>query len=119
MGDHEPAVVELTAAVAEMASIEDRNQHARALMFLGAAHLRADQPGLAADAMREALSVVRELGSPYYQAEVLSRLGELAQQQGDREGAVERYTEAARLYAIVQDPQAEVMRSRVEALTVG
>jgi tetratricopeptide (TPR) repeat protein len=116
LGNHEAAVVELRAAAAAMAEAGDHNQHARTLMFLGAAHLRVGRTDLAATALDEALVVVRALGSPYYQAEVLARLGELAAQHGDRKTALDRYREAEELYGVAEDPQAEVMRSRAAAL---
>lgn len=116
LGEHAAAAEELRAAAAEMAGCGDRNQHARTLMFLGAAYLRVDRADLADQALGEALAIVRDLGSPYYQAEVLARLGETAEHRSDRETAAARYREAAELYAGVEDPSAEVMRSRAAAL---
>jgi hypothetical protein len=85
-------------------------------MFLGAAQLRAGRADLADPALREALSLTRDLGSPYYQAEVLAHLGQAAEQAGDLAAARAHYAEASALYEAVEDPQAEVIRSRLAAL---
>lgn len=112
LGHHGSGIAELSLAAAEMATLGDRNQLARTLMFLGAAHLRVGRTDLADPPLMEALAVVGDLGSPYYRAEVLARLAESAEMRGDRDGAVRRYLEAAELYDDVEDPQAAVMRAR-------
>ncbi|MPZ79838.1 MAG: tetratricopeptide repeat protein [Actinophytocola sp.] len=119
LGDHDGAVGELMAAAAEMARLGDRTQHARTLMFLGAARLRADRADLADAPLLEALGLMQALGSPYYQAEILAQLGEVAERRADRDVAAGRYREAAELYAAVEDPRADVMRSRLSALESG
>lgn len=116
LGDGSAAVTELRAAVDLMAQLGDRTQHARSLQFLGVAHRNAGDPDLAVAALRRALTAMRELGSPYYQAEILAQLGETAEQGGDLDTAASAYREASDLFAATEDPQADVLRSRVAAL---
>lgn len=116
MGNPDAAVVELRAAADTMSSLGDRTQHARTLQVLGAAHQQAGRHDLAEAAVREAWSVVSELGSPYYRAEVLAQVGEMAEQRGDHATASEAYRNAEKLYGIVEDPKADLMRFRAESL---
>lgn len=118
LGRYAEAVTELESSVETMHELGDRTQYARSLMFLGATHLRADRLDQARPALLDALAVMRELGSPYYQAEILAHLGQLAEHSGDIRAARECYAEAAELYAAVQDPQAEIIGSRLAALDI-
>ncbi len=119
MGDGNAAVVELRAAVDLMAQLGDRTQHARSLQCLGVAYRNTGNPDRALSALRQALTAMRELGSPYYQAEILTQLGETAEQNGDLAMASSAYREAGDLYVATEDPQADVLRSRAEALSDG
>ena len=116
LGDLDAAVAELRAAANTMSSLGDRTQHARTLQLLSAAHQLAGRHDLADAALREALSIVTELDSPYYQAEVLAQVGQVAEQRGDPDAAREAYQSAGELYSIVEDPLADLMRSRADAL---
>jgi hypothetical protein len=116
MGDPDAAVVELRASADVMAALGDRIQHARSLQHLGAAHRSAGRLDLADAVLREAWIVVSGLESPYYQAEVLGQLGEVAERRGDRAAAIDAYRHAGELYEVAEDPRADVMRSRVAAL---
>jgi tetratricopeptide (TPR) repeat protein len=119
MGDPEAAVVELHASADAMAALGDRIQHARCLQHLGATHELAGHHDLADAVLREAWAVVSELESPYYQAEVLGQLGQIAEGRGDQAAAINAYRHAGRLYEVAEDPQADVMRDRVAALAEG
>lgn len=116
MGDLEAAIVELRAATDMMAALGDRTQYARCLQFLSVAYRRSGNHDLAHTVLREAWAAVSEIDSSYYQAEVLAQLGELAEQRGDRAGAIDAYQHAGELYEIVEDPRADLMRSRVSSL---
>lgn len=116
MGDLGAAVAELHAAAEAMAALRDRIQHSRCLQFLGAAHQLAGRHELAMAALGEALVAVSDAESPYYQAEVLAQLGEVAEHQGDRADAADAYRRAGALYEVVEDPKAEIMRSRLASL---
>jgi tetratricopeptide (TPR) repeat protein len=116
LGELDAAATELRAAATTMAELGDRTQHARTLQFLATAHRHAGRRDLANTVLLEALSEMRALGSPFYQAEILSQLGALAEESGDLESAYRNYAEAGDLYAGAEDPKAEVMRSRLSLL---
>jgi tetratricopeptide (TPR) repeat protein len=116
LGDLDAAAIELRAAADTMAALGDRTQHARGLQFLGAAHQLAGRHDLADAVLREAWTVVSEMDSPYYQAEILAQLGEVAEQRGDRSAAADAYQRAGELYEAAEDPKADVMRTRVASL---
>ncbi|WP_125785628.1 tetratricopeptide repeat protein [Amycolatopsis sp. WAC 01375] len=117
MGELDAAVAELQMAAEAMAELRDRIQHSRCLQFLGAAYQLAGRHDLAMATLGEALAAVSDAESPYYQAEVLAQLGEVAERHGDRAGAADAYHRAAALYEVVEDPKAAVMRSRSASLT--
>ncbi|GAB1510395.1 tetratricopeptide repeat protein [Actinophytocola sp. KF-1] len=117
MGELDAAVIELRTAADTMAALGNKTQHARSLQFLGVAHRLAGRLELAVAVLREAWAAIRDLDSPYYQAEVLAQLGEVAEQGGDRPAATDAYRQAGDLYAAVEDPRADLMRSRVTSLT--
>jgi tetratricopeptide (TPR) repeat protein len=117
MGELDAAVVELRSAADTMAALGTKTQHARSLQFLGVAHRLAGRLELAVAVLREAWSAISDLDSPYYQAEVLAQLGEVAEQGGDQNAAIDAYRQAGDLYAVVEDPRADLMRSRAASLT--
>jgi tetratricopeptide (TPR) repeat protein len=119
MGEPDAAVVELRASADAMAALGDRIQHARSLQYLGAAHHLAGHHQLTDAVLREAWTVVSGLESPYYQAEVLGQLGEVAEQRGDRAAAIDAYRRAGELYEGTEDPRTDEMRARVAALAEG
>jgi tetratricopeptide (TPR) repeat protein len=116
LGRYDDAVRELTAAAATMKAVGDRTQHARALMYLGITGVRSSRPESAAQPLHEALDLMRELGSAYYRAEILTAMGELAEQTGDLSTARRSYAKAAELYGGVEDPRADGVRSRLSEL---
>ncbi|HEV7646856.1 MAG TPA: tetratricopeptide repeat protein [Actinophytocola sp.] len=115
-GEYAEAVTELRAAADTMEELGDRIQHARTLLFLGTAYQAADEPALAETALQEALTIVRAVSSPYYEAEVLAGLGAASEQRGDVESAASSYRRAGELYAAAEDPQAAVMQARATSL---
>ena len=116
-GRHDDAIAELRAAAATMNELGDTTQHARALMFLGMAQARAGRSDEAHPPLTAALALMRDLGSTYYQAEITACLAAIAEESDDRESARCYYDQASRLYAAVEDLRADVMRSRLAALT--
>lgn len=117
MGDLDAAVVELRASADAMSSLGDQHQYVRSLQFLGTAHQLAGRHDLADAAVQEAWTVVAELDSPYYRAEVLAQVGEMAEQRGDRATARDAYRKAEELYELAEDPHADLMRSRADLLS--
>lgn len=116
LGDWNDAVIELRAAAEMMAELGDRTQHARSLLYLGGAYLESGDIDSAVVTLNGALAVMRKVGSPYYQAEILVQLGEAAERDGQIATASSAYREASDLYAATEDPQAEILLSRVAAL---
>lgn len=115
LGRHDEAVPEFHAAAAIFESMADRTQYSRTLMFLGLAALRSNDPESAAGPLTTALDLMRELGSPYYQAEILAAIGDLAARTGDLPAARQAYIEAVELYDQVEDPKAADMRSKLSS----
>ncbi|HEY0803505.1 MAG TPA: hypothetical protein VGD84_00500, partial [Pseudonocardiaceae bacterium] len=89
---------------------------ARTLMFLGAAYARTNDPGRAAAPLRAALALMRDLGSAYYQAEILAVLGDVAERSGDLASAREHLQLAYEHYLATGDPEADRVRERLVAL---
>ncbi|MEV6605585.1 tetratricopeptide repeat protein [Kutzneria sp. NPDC051319] len=114
LGRHDEAVVELRAAATAFASLNDRTQHSRALMFLGLAALDSADPESAAPPLAEALDLMRELGSAYFQAEILTAVGDLAARTGDLPAARRAYTEAIDLYGPA-DPKASEVAAKLSS----
>jgi tetratricopeptide (TPR) repeat protein len=113
---HEEAATELAAAADTMRQLGDNTQYARTLLFLADSYVLTGQIDRAGSLLHQALSLMRTLGSPYYQAEALSRLGDVMQRQGHHESARASYQEAAELYTDMGDPTAEVMLARLTEL---
>ncbi|SDD30010.1 Tetratricopeptide repeat-containing protein [Actinokineospora iranica] len=113
LGRYDDAVTEFSAVAEAMAVLGDPTQHARAVTMLGAAHSRAGRLPQAERVLRDAFEAMREFGSAYYQAEIAAALGDVSALAGDQESAVRWWDQAATLYDLVEDPKAELMRSRV------
>ncbi|WP_018683763.1 tetratricopeptide repeat protein [Actinokineospora enzanensis] len=115
LGRAAEAVIELTAAAAELERLGDTPQYAKTVLVLSATHLDAGRSAEALRVLRATLRSIRELDSPYYEAEVLTGLGDAADHAGDRATAVDSWTRAAELYDEAQDPKAEEVRARFSA----
>jgi tetratricopeptide (TPR) repeat protein len=109
---HSEAINSLRSAADELASL-DRAQYARTLTCIGTAYLRAHRSAEALPPLVDALEIARELGSPHYQAEVLTILGDVAWQHGDVEQARANWTEANGIYSVSGDPKAERTAQRL------
>jgi tetratricopeptide (TPR) repeat protein len=117
LGRPAEAVAEFRSAEAIMAALGDHTQRARSLMFLAKAHVGTGARQAAEAALRTGLDAMRQLGSSYYQAEILVEMGELAA-GGDDLAAARRYLdEALSLYRTVEDPAADRVRARLDELS--
>ncbi|KAA2256086.1 tetratricopeptide repeat protein [Solihabitans fulvus] len=116
LGRVRDAIEQLTSAAAVMAAVGDRTGQARALRSVGVVLLRAGRPVDALAPLEEALSLAEDVGTPYYLAEVVAVLGEVAEQRGDLATAREQYARAANLYAEMDEPKAKELRSRLARL---
>jgi tetratricopeptide (TPR) repeat protein len=116
LGWYDAAIVELTAAAQTMADLSDNTQYSRTLMFLGAAYAKTSDPARAAAPLREALALMRDLGSAYYQAEILAVLGDVAERSGDLLSAREHLRLAYENYLAAGDPEADRVREGLAAL---
>jgi tetratricopeptide (TPR) repeat protein len=117
LGRFEDAIGELTAAADTMAALGDRTQHARTLMFLGAAYASSAQPQRASAPLDEALTLMRELGSAYYQGEIRTVLGDVAERSGDLVAALAHFRQAREHYLAAGDAQADQLRDRIDRLS--
>jgi predicted negative regulator of RcsB-dependent stress response len=116
LGRHDEAVLELQAAATAFESLGDRTQHSRALMFLGLAALDSAHPASAAAPLATALTLMRELGSTYFQAEILTAVGDLAARTGDLASARQAYSEAVELYEQLSDPKSTAVQAKLTSL---
>ncbi|GAA3433947.1 tetratricopeptide repeat protein [Kutzneria kofuensis] len=116
LGRHDEAVAEMRAAADIFGSMSDRTQYSRTLMYLGLTALDSSDPQSAAAPLGQALDLMRELGSAYYQAEILTAMGDLAARTGDLPAARRAYTEAAELYEQVADPRAAEVRAKLSSV---
>jgi tetratricopeptide (TPR) repeat protein len=116
LGRFEDAIGELAAAADTMAALGDRTQHARTLMFLGAAYAKSADPRRAAAPLDEALMLMRELGSAYYQGEILCVLGDVAERSGALGAARTYFRQAREHYLAAGDAKADELRDRIDRL---
>jgi tetratricopeptide (TPR) repeat protein len=110
------AVSRLRVAAEAMARLGDVPQQAGSLMSLGRTNLRRGQPAQADADLREAVALVRAAGMPYYEAEALTLLGEVAETIGDLPSARTHYSAAFDLYTEVEEPKAAVVRAKLVEL---
>ncbi|HEX6345999.1 ATP-binding protein [Umezawaea sp.] len=116
-GHYPEAVRELVAAVDAMTRLGDQVQRAWSLVALGRTYLRSGRASLASAALQDALEAVRLVGTPFYEAEVLTALGEVAEALDDLPAARRHYSGALERYVQVEEPKAVDLRARLEALT--
>jgi tetratricopeptide (TPR) repeat protein len=116
-GDFAEAVRELTAAVDAMGRLGDQVQHAWSTVSLGKTYLRWGRTDQAATVLRSAYEVLRLVGTPFYEAEVLAALGEVAETTGDLPAARRHYSGALERYVQVEEPKAVDLRARLDSLT--
>jgi tetratricopeptide (TPR) repeat protein len=116
LGRHDEAVSELRAAAASFESLGERTQHSRALMFLGLTALESVDPASAAEPLAKALDLMRGLGSAYFQAEILTAVGDLAAGGGVLPAARRAYTEAVELYEQLSDPKSVAARAKLATI---
>jgi tetratricopeptide (TPR) repeat protein len=115
-GKYDGAVAQMHAAAAIMRDLGDHTQYARALMEIGTTMVHANRAAAAEAPLHEARDLMRRFGSPYYLAEVLSAVAEFDHATGNTASARVTYREAAELYESVEDPKADVMRTRLDHL---
>lgn len=117
LGRYDEAVEELLAARELMARLCDRMGEGRTLTFLGIAYARAHRSAEAQSALAESLAIMRDSGSPFYHAEVLAALGELAETTGDLPAAVDWLTQACQYYEQAGGPHADRARALLTEAT--
>jgi tetratricopeptide (TPR) repeat protein len=112
-GRHLEAIEVFTEVLEFFTRTEEPYHRARTLTCLGRAQLRADRLDDATATLREALDVTREAGARHEEANVLRELAGVAARQGDP-AAEQRYLEQAlAIYAELDAPQADVLRTRL------
>ncbi len=116
-GHYPEAVRELAAAVDAMTRLGDQVQRAWSLVALGRTYLRWDRAGEAAAALQTALGIMSLVGTPFYEAEVLTALGEAAVALDDLPAARRHYSGALERYVQVEEPKAVDLRARLDAVT--
>ena len=85
-------------------------------MYLGAAYVNSADPRRAAVPLDEALTLMREMGSAYYQGEILAVLGDVAERTGDPTAALRHFRQAREHYLAAGDAQADQLLDRIDRL---
>ncbi|MEV8440037.1 tetratricopeptide repeat protein [Actinosynnema sp. NPDC051121] len=116
LGRDDDAMAELRSAADAMGRLGDEVGRARCLMSVAAVELGRERHAEAEEHLRTALDVVRRTGSPFYEAEILVLLGEVAESTGDLPAARERYGEAQRLFAGSGNPKTATIEARLAEL---
>ncbi|MFE9248948.1 ATP-binding protein [Streptomyces sp. NPDC007088] len=116
-GHHEDAVRELSRARAELASLEETYEAARATALTGRATALRGEPDAGSRLVEEALRVFGAAGtrSPHWEGTCLVWLGDIAEQQGDRETARDRLAAAHAVLRLLDPAKAERIRERLES----
>ncbi|MGW5052698.1 tetratricopeptide repeat protein [Actinokineospora sp. NPDC004072] len=115
-GELAAAADELSAVVTATADLRDPVQHARAAALLAGIELRQGDGGRARRVLADATAAMRDFGSPYYTAELLTALGDAARHEGDHDAALTAWTEAADLYTESDEAKADAVRERIGQL---
>ncbi|TDD37183.1 tetratricopeptide repeat protein [Saccharopolyspora elongata] len=97
--------------------LEDRRGRARTLTYLGKAYASADRVWEARAALHEALAVMRDSGSPSYQADIVYALAALAENDTDITTALKHLREAEALYRASGHPRHDEIHERIARLT--
>jgi tetratricopeptide (TPR) repeat protein len=108
------AVVAAEQALAIAEAMRYSTAAAEALSVLAAAHRRAGRRAAAADLLAEAISVGRNEGERWL-GKTLLTLGDIREEQGDHDGALAAWREAADLLHGVAHPSARDADSRLAA----
>ncbi len=116
LGCDDEAMTELVAAADAMDLLGDHVGRARCLMSVAAIALRRERRDSAEERLEAALDLLRRVGAPFYEAEVLVLLGEVAEAAADLPRARERYGEAKRLFDSLGNPKATTISVKLSAL---
>jgi tetratricopeptide (TPR) repeat protein len=112
-GRHEQAVRYLLAARQLAAALPDPYNEARCLTSLGQTYLNAGKPGVAADALGEALLLMERLGGRYEQGRLHLMLADVLERMDQAERARAHLTDALIFYSGIDAPEAEDIRRRL------
>nr|WP_234380244.1 tetratricopeptide repeat protein [Streptomyces sp. CMB-StM0423] len=99
-----------------MVAVEDTHDAARALTFLGHAHIRTGKFDQGVEELTEALAVFATSGSSHWQARTLEMLGEGSRERGDVTAAGEFYARAYALHKVRSPLDAERVRACLDEL---
>ncbi|GII90636.1 tetratricopeptide repeat protein [Sinosporangium siamense] len=116
----DPAATDiLGSACGLFETLGDDYNHARALTFLGQAHLMLDDPGQAGERFCTALELAERIGALAQIADLCLHLGDLAARAGDQEQAATCYRRSDELYRRIASPFAKKAEERLRALEAG
>ncbi|MCP2258823.1 putative ATPase [Streptoalloteichus tenebrarius] len=113
LGHTDEAVQELTAARGLMAELGDLVGEARVLTSLGSTFHRAGDGAQATSFLDQAMANLSAHRSPYYEAEALTVLGEVAASRGDLSTAHDHWERAEQYYRGLGSPLADRLRERL------
>lgn len=98
-----------------MLELPDPGGAARVSTFLGETQVAAGNPAAAVASLREALTVMREIGSDFFVAELLVALAAAHESAGDPEQSRNCLWQACELYEQIGGPHAESLRRRLSS----
>ncbi|NDJ78961.1 MAG: tetratricopeptide repeat protein [Chloroflexi bacterium] len=112
MGDHDRAQRFLSEVMGyyEDGTLSDREEQLQTLLTLGTIAMRRHDAPQAQQFGQHALTIAKQTEDPPRQAEALHLLGNLAQQQGDHEGALGHWRQALNLLGTGSHAQAAQLR---------
>ncbi|MEV0844383.1 NB-ARC domain-containing protein [Streptomyces sp. NPDC049954] len=114
-GAHEDAVRELARARTELTGLDETYEAARACALMGRATALRGEPDAGSRLVEEALGVFVAAGtrSPHWEGTCLVWLGDIAEQQGDRERARDRLAAAQAVLRLLDPAKAERIGERL------
>ncbi|OKJ08375.1 hypothetical protein AMK19_19615 [Kitasatospora sp. CB01950] len=116
VGDEAEAVRQLSAAIADLTSVDDPYEVCRARAIRGRAHTLAGRYEQAGAELETARAGFDTAGSTHWRARSTEWLGELALAQGESDLARERFTVAHELYLSVAAPDTARLARRMADL---
>ncbi|MFD0819215.1 ATP-binding protein, partial [Micromonospora zhanjiangensis] len=116
LGDHEQSLTYCRQALDLHQATGHRQGEAATLDSLGYAHHHLGQYEQAADCYRRALELFRQAGDRMHEAELLVHLGDTHAAAGDVDAAARQWRAAVGILDDLDDPDADVVRAKLDGL---
>jgi DNA-binding SARP family transcriptional activator len=116
LDDHRRALACCGRVVSDFLDVEDRRAHADAWDCLGYTRHRLGQHRESIVSYRRAVDLRHQVDDPYFEADTLTRLGDVHRDAGDLPATRAAWQRAVTVFADLGYPEAEHVRSRLDAL---